>query len=46
MRIRVHRPVICHVCKQEMAEYGVLGWFKCLTCGEKRQEVLRPPVGR
>lgn len=34
---KVHRPVVCVVCKQEMAEYGALDWFKCLVCGAIRK---------
>lgn len=37
-RTRVHRPVICDLCRSEMpAEPGVEGWLRCLLCGTPRR---------
>lgn len=36
MHVRVHRPVVCVVCKAEMAA-SVADWFHCTTCGAKRE---------
>ena len=38
MHIRVHRPVVCVVCRSELPDAPcVAGWFHCTTCGMDRR---------